>query len=143
MEIEIFYNYLPSSRTYEVKDFEATLKSYEEWLENNIHSTSIVTDEDTYRALYKQRTKLRKEIENLKKDKKSIENIILGSFQQQIRKIVDMLGEKDDEMSETLAGFKPKPQTYEISFKTKNIEHFKKVKNLIEKLEREEKNGKI
>lgn len=136
----ITHYYSNETKTFEIKDFDQTIEEYKKWAQENVHTDVVINDEETYKAIYKERTGLRKEIEAIKSDKRIINDIILGKLEEECKQLLALLKPLDDKLTENLETFKPKEPVYSITFKTKNKEHYDKVAALINELEPKEEN---
>lgn len=136
MQITHIYN--DNTKTFEISNFDETKKEYENWLAEKIHFNTVIDGEETFKLLYKERTLLNKEIKALKADKRLINNVILGNFNNNCSDILEMLEGALDKLNETLETYKPKEETYEISYKTKSKEKYDKIMNFINELDKGE-----
>lgn len=128
----ITHKYSDITKNFEIEKFDATKEAYKKWLKDELHCETITTikidDDEMYKSIYQERTKLRKEIDHLKNDKKVINSIILGKFNDQAKEIIDMLEEEDEKVTANLETYKPKPVTYELKVKTKDLALYTKLK---------------
>lgn len=130
--MELKHLYSNETKSYEIDNYERVKADYKEWLEKNIHTGVDIIDEDTYKAIYKERTLLNKEIEALKNDKKIINNIVVGRINNECEELIDLLKEVLNKLNENMEAFKPKEAVYEYKFKTKNKELYDKIVAFIE-----------
>lgn len=139
----ITHYYSEEFKNYIIKDYDLVKVDYEHWIADNVHVEVVLANDEDYKRLYKERTNLRKEIDNLKKDKKTIDGIILGTFDTQVGELISMLNKVDEQVTAKLEDYKPKEPVYEIKFKTKNKEHYEKVMALINELKGENEDVKV
>lgn len=130
----ITHTYSNTTKSYEITEFDKTKEAYKEWLKNNIHSDVVIDSDEVYSTIYKERTTLRRELDNLKGDKKIINSIILGTFNNQCTEIIAMLEEEDEKITSNLETYKPKVPTYELKVRTKDKALYEKLKNYAIKL---------
>lgn len=101
--------------TYEIRNLEEVADKLRKGLDESLPKDAEIVDEDSYKLVYKSRTKVRKATSALKQLKRAINDKLTGQINEDIKSLLTILDEYDTNATERLQAFKPKEEKEEQS----------------------------
>ena len=83
---------------FEIESFDSVKAVVEDYIKEHQHKDLILVEVDDYKLLKKERTEIRKKLEELKQMRLNLDEIVLGKFNEQVKSIEKMIGDADKEM---------------------------------------------
>lgn len=126
---------------FEIESFDSVKAVVEDYINQHQHKDLILVEVDDYKLLKKERTEIRKKLEELKQMRLNLDEIVLGKFNEQVKSIEKMIGDADKEMKARVDTFAlenglttPKPKVYTITITTGSVKSAESVLKKIEKI---------
>ena len=125
---------------YIVANFDQVVEQVKKYLLENAHTEMVIADESDFKLNKKERTEIRKKLEEVKNLRKELNEAALGTFNTQCKEIEKLINDADTILKQKVDAYnesigKGKVPTYVITIKTGNK---KKFDSLLKKLEKEQ-----
>ena len=136
------YTFNQETKTYEIKEFNHTLEECKKFISNFALLDLIIQNDSDKKAVKNSRTLIRKKLDEVSTVRKTLNEVVMGRFNEQTKEIESLLKETDAQLKAKVDEYEKKigkPELYSIVIKSYDKKKIEKVRAYALKLEMEVK----
>lgn len=136
------YTFNQETKTYEIKEFNHTLEECKKFISNFALLDLIIQNDSDKKAVKNSRTLIRKKLDEVSTIRKTLNEVVMGRFNEQTKEIESLLKETDAQLKAKVDEYEKKigkPELFSIVIKSYDKKKIEKVRAYALKLEMEVK----
>ena len=136
------YTFNQETKTYEIKEFNHTLEECKKFISNFALLDLIIQNDSDKKAVKNSRTLIRKKLDEVSTVRKTLNEVVMGRFNEQTKEIESLLKETDAQLKAKIDEYEKKigkPELFSIVIKSYDKKKIEKVRAYALKLEMEVK----
>lgn len=136
------YTFNQETKTYEIKEFNHTLEDCKNFISNFALLDLIIQNDSDKKAVKNSRTLIRKKLDEVATVRKTLNEVVMGRFNEQTKEIESLLKETDAQLKAKVDEYEKKigkPKLISVVIKSYDKKKIEKVRTYALKLEMEVK----
>ena len=133
---ELVIDYNKETHQYEIVS-ENALENCQEFIKLYEQANLVISNDDDYKFLYKNRTIINNKVKEIKETRKQACKTITGNFEKSCKELEKELEQASNRITKRLEEYKPREtnEVYVLTIKTTKLSSFRKIMSFAEKMD--------